>query len=333
MACARDSSRGGGGWGCTRKCATNARGVGVHRKNEVSTAGFDPQSLKNFQTIPYFWSSALCKWNFCLSGRNERRGKGFRRRKDMRSSSSSSSSRKGRREEGNNQWRTESKRRTSECRKGKEKGAGGGVALECCWKMPLVRYELRSELMLANPQLYRTARKDDSEAVLEGVAMAALVGIVRQLGDLAEYVFFFSVCLSLTYTHISYTFSQCWRRSSRDQSLSLRSFFATNFWWFLYTKSSPMNSINAGRVWWGRRILPCLLQCLPILVRTNGCLPFSQSAPWMMYLYLTFGKKTCWDLMDRGGFADLQLRFSMVCMMKWCQSWGAAMSWEQECWN
>jgi hypothetical protein len=75
--------------------------------------------------------------------------------------------------------------------------------------MPLVRYELRSELRLANPQLYRTARKDDSEAVLEGVAMAALVGIVRQLGDLAEYVFFFSVRLSLTYTHISYTFSQC----------------------------------------------------------------------------------------------------------------------------
>lgn len=127
MACARDSSR-GGGWGCTRKCATNARGVGVHRKNEGSTAGFDPQSLKNFQTIPHFWSSTLCKWNFCLSGRNERRGKGFRRRKDMRRSSSSSS--KGRREEGNNQWRTESKRRTSECRKGKEKGAGGGVALE-----------------------------------------------------------------------------------------------------------------------------------------------------------------------------------------------------------
>ncbi|KAH9534470.1 hypothetical protein CY35_17G007400 [Sphagnum magellanicum] len=53
--------------------------------------------------------------------------------------------------------------------------------------MPLVRYELRSELRLANPQLYRTARKDDSEAVLEGVAMAALVGIVRQLGDLAEF--------------------------------------------------------------------------------------------------------------------------------------------------
>jgi hypothetical protein len=199
--------------------------------------------------------------------------------------------------------------------------------------MPLVRYELRSELRLANPQLYRTARKDDSEAVLEGVAMAALVGIVRQLGDLAEYVFFFSVCLSLTYTHISYTFSQCWRRSSSDRSLSLGSVFAINFWWYLYTKSSPMNSINAGRVWWGRRILPCLLQCLPRVVRTNGCLSFSQSAPWMMWLYLTFGKKTCWDLMDRGGFADLQLRFSMVCMMKWCRLWGAATSWERECWN
>ncbi len=53
MACARDSSR-GGGWRCTRKCATNARGVGVHRKNKGSTAGFDPQSLKIFQTIPCF---------------------------------------------------------------------------------------------------------------------------------------------------------------------------------------------------------------------------------------------------------------------------------------
>jgi hypothetical protein len=61
--------------------------------------------------------------------------------------------------------------------------------------------------MLANPQLYRTARKDDSEAVLEGVAMAALVGIVRQLGDLAEYVFFFSVCLSLKHTHLLHIFS------------------------------------------------------------------------------------------------------------------------------
>ncbi|KAH9531014.1 hypothetical protein CY35_19G013500 [Sphagnum magellanicum] len=53
--------------------------------------------------------------------------------------------------------------------------------------MPLVRYELRNELGLANPQLYRTAGKDDSQALLAGVAMAGLVGIIRQLGDLAEF--------------------------------------------------------------------------------------------------------------------------------------------------
>jgi hypothetical protein len=53
--------------------------------------------------------------------------------------------------------------------------------------MPLVRYEIRNEHSLANPQLYRTAAKDDPEGLLEGVAMAGLVGIVRQLGDLAEF--------------------------------------------------------------------------------------------------------------------------------------------------
>jgi hypothetical protein len=59
--------------------------------------------------------------------------------------------------------------------------------------MPLVRYELRNELGLANPQLYRTAGKDDSQALLAGVAMAGLVGIIRQLGDLAEYVVHYSL--------------------------------------------------------------------------------------------------------------------------------------------
>jgi hypothetical protein len=53
--------------------------------------------------------------------------------------------------------------------------------------MPLVRYEVRCEYSLANPELYRSAARDDPEALLEGVAMAGLVGIVRQLGDLAEY--------------------------------------------------------------------------------------------------------------------------------------------------
>ncbi|CAN5968213.1 unnamed protein product [Sphagnum jensenii] len=53
--------------------------------------------------------------------------------------------------------------------------------------MPLVRYEVRCEYSLANPELYRSAARDDPEALLEGVAMAGLVGIVRQLGDLAEF--------------------------------------------------------------------------------------------------------------------------------------------------
>lgn len=52
--------------------------------------------------------------------------------------------------------------------------------------MPLVRYEVRCEHRLANPELYRSAAHDDPESLLEGVAMAGLVGIVRQLGDLAE---------------------------------------------------------------------------------------------------------------------------------------------------
>lgn len=59
-----------------------------------------------------------------------------------------------------------------------------------CAAMPLVRYEIRCEHSLANPELYRSAARDDPEGLLEGVAMAGLVGIVRQLGDLAEYVSF-----------------------------------------------------------------------------------------------------------------------------------------------
>ncbi|CDP06417.1 unnamed protein product [Coffea canephora] len=53
--------------------------------------------------------------------------------------------------------------------------------------MPLSRYQLRNEYSLADPDLYRAADKDDPEALLEGVAMAGLVGVLRQLGDLAEF--------------------------------------------------------------------------------------------------------------------------------------------------
>ncbi|XP_027105524.1 protein SCAR3 isoform X1 [Coffea arabica] len=53
--------------------------------------------------------------------------------------------------------------------------------------MPLVRVEVRSEYGLGAPELYAEANKEDPKAVLEGVAVAGLVGILRQLGDLAEF--------------------------------------------------------------------------------------------------------------------------------------------------
>uniref|UniRef100_A0A7N0VDU8 Protein SCAR n=1 Tax=Kalanchoe fedtschenkoi TaxID=63787 RepID=A0A7N0VDU8_KALFE len=53
--------------------------------------------------------------------------------------------------------------------------------------MPLTGYQIRNEFDLADPYLYRSSEKDDPEALLEGVAMAGLVGVLRQLGDLAEF--------------------------------------------------------------------------------------------------------------------------------------------------
>lgn len=57
-------------------------------------------------------------------------------------------------------------------------------------KMPLVRLQVRNEFGLGQPELYRESNREDPKAVLDGVAVAGLVGILRQLGDLAEYVFF-----------------------------------------------------------------------------------------------------------------------------------------------
>lgn len=37
-----------------------------------------------------------------------------------------------------------------------------------------------------SPELYKEADREDPKAVLDGVAVAGLVGILRQLGDLAE---------------------------------------------------------------------------------------------------------------------------------------------------
>lgn len=58
--------------------------------------------------------------------------------------------------------------------------------------MPLVRLQVKNEFGLGGPELYRDANRDDPKALLDGVAVAGLVGILRQLGDLAEYVFLFN---------------------------------------------------------------------------------------------------------------------------------------------
>ncbi|XP_057470552.1 protein SCAR3-like isoform X1 [Actinidia eriantha] len=53
--------------------------------------------------------------------------------------------------------------------------------------MPLVRVQVRNEYGLGQPELYREANREDPKEVLDGVAVAGLVGILRQLGDLAEF--------------------------------------------------------------------------------------------------------------------------------------------------
>ncbi|XP_021811695.1 SCAR-like protein 2 isoform X2 [Prunus avium] len=53
--------------------------------------------------------------------------------------------------------------------------------------MPLVRFQVRNEYSLGQPQLYKEVNREDPKAVLDGVAVAGLVGILRQLGDLAEF--------------------------------------------------------------------------------------------------------------------------------------------------
>ncbi|XP_010518803.1 PREDICTED: scar-like domain-containing protein WAVE 5 [Tarenaya hassleriana] len=55
--------------------------------------------------------------------------------------------------------------------------------------MPLVRLKVRNEFGLGRPELYGngTVEDEDPKAVLGGVAVAGLVGILRQLGDLAEF--------------------------------------------------------------------------------------------------------------------------------------------------
>jgi hypothetical protein len=78
--------------------------------------------------------------------------------------------------------------------------------------MPLVRFEVRNELRLGQGELCREAnREEDPKAVLDAVAAAALVGILRQLGDLAEFVpffffFMFSCCFLFSKRYLSNMF-------------------------------------------------------------------------------------------------------------------------------
>ncbi|KAE8723005.1 SCAR family protein, putative isoform 3 [Hibiscus syriacus] len=53
--------------------------------------------------------------------------------------------------------------------------------------MPLVRAQVKNEYSLGKPELYKEVNREDPKAVLDGVTVSGLVGILRQLGDLAEF--------------------------------------------------------------------------------------------------------------------------------------------------
>lgn len=52
--------------------------------------------------------------------------------------------------------------------------------------MPLSRLGLRNAYGLTQTELYRNVDREDPKEILNGVAVSGLVGILRQLGDLAE---------------------------------------------------------------------------------------------------------------------------------------------------
>lgn len=52
--------------------------------------------------------------------------------------------------------------------------------------MPLVRFELRNEYGLGQQEIRRQVDHEDPKAVLDAAAVAGLVGILRQLGDLSQ---------------------------------------------------------------------------------------------------------------------------------------------------
>jgi hypothetical protein len=128
-------------------------------------------------------------------------------------------------------------------------------------EMPLVRYEVRCEHSLADPELYRKAfvegGDDPSRALLEGVAMAGLVGIIRQLGDLAEYVFVFFSSSSFSLQHCFVAFFFCVFTEKKKQQLSF-CFFVFGWVSFLVlTLNSTFQFLSSSPIL--LRILECLL--------------------------------------------------------------------------
>ncbi|KAL1555993.1 phosphoenolpyruvate carboxylase [Salvia divinorum] len=53
--------------------------------------------------------------------------------------------------------------------------------------MPLARVEVRNEYGLGTPEMYIEANNDEPKEILQGVAVAGLIGLLRQLGDLADF--------------------------------------------------------------------------------------------------------------------------------------------------
>ncbi|XP_042044133.1 protein SCAR1-like [Salvia splendens] len=61
------------------------------------------------------------------------------------------------------------------------------LSLFVCETMPLARVEVRNQYRLGTPEMYIEANNDEPKDILQGVAVAGLVGLLRQLGDLADF--------------------------------------------------------------------------------------------------------------------------------------------------
>lgn len=68
--------------------------------------------------------------------------------------------------------------------------------------MPIERHIIKNAYGLSDPKLYGVLVSNHSELLLDGVSMAGYVGVLRLLGDLAQYdMIFLSVCSLTSYCH------------------------------------------------------------------------------------------------------------------------------------